>query len=542
MPDFPPMSRRSLLAGSAALASGLTFAQSPFGAPAVQERRPPAASDRQILRLGTSSAPSRLSMAGYGGFLVQLGTLLYQPPFRADAQGTLVPGVCTDWSVSADNLRYTFTLDPAARFSDGSKITAEDMKYSFEYMAMPESGNPFPYYQTQAVVGHDAVRRGETREMSGLAVIDDETLQITLARPFSPFLAYCSQMLNGIYQRRNIEEGGAEWDSRPTVSSGPYVVESWDRDTGATVLVPNPFWWREQSPITRLEIIVAPDVNTLSVLWSNDEIDFWVRPLELAAQYETGPERDFLVPTPSPYLYFLCCRTTVPPMDDINVRRALLLATDVETIVPALFEGSFLPANSLSSPAIPGYEPKPPFFDPDAARAALAASSYGGAENLPPVVFGVAAGTSLSVSAQAIQQSWRDVLGIEPAVLPSDPGFDPSEIGANVFFRVPGPMFVDAGGFITWALKSDNSVFQETVQIQDPDVDALIEQAEALAATDLAGRTALYDQASDLMVQRGYLIPYCYGPITYLVKPWVANAAFRPDTSPIIEPMFIAER
>lgn len=544
MTDPRTLSRRTVLTGAAGLAAGAAIAPFPrsiLWSRAVAQEGSPAPAAEQVLRWGAPTPMERLSVVGYGGSPTdRFMDILFMPPFQGDATGALVPGVCTEYMVSEDGLVYTFAVDPEAKFSDGSKITAGDIKFTWEYMATPESGNPFPYYQTQAVAGHDAVRSGAATDMSGLVALDDETLQITLSRPYSPFLAYCTQCLNGIHQRKNIEEG-EEWDRKPTVSSGPYVIDSFDVDSGEMVMVRNPFWWREQPAIERIEVRVAPDPNTLSVLWGNDEIDIQERSWLLAAQYQTGPERESIVDSPMPILFILLFKTTLAPMDDINVRRALLKAIDIETLIPALYRGAYLPATSLSSPAIPGYVEQPSFFDPEGAKAALAESAYGSAANLPPVTFSVGPTSPFRLMAEAIQQGWQDILGISPAILPTDPGFDPDEIGANVRFDAPGPMFLDAGGFTTWAFKSDNNYFR-WIEAQDAEIDGLIEQAEALAFEDTAGRAPLYQQAERLMVERGYMAPLAHGYVSSLVKPWVVNAAFRPDSSPIIESMYIAER
>lgn len=543
-------SRRGLITGSAALAGaaawGIHGQPPPRTVAATQGTPMPAAApaELQVLRWGWTAPIRRVSVAGYGGpAMDRFMSILWLPPFLGTADGGVEPGVCLDYSVSEDNLTYTFNLDPAAKFSDGGKITAGDLKYTFEYMATPESGNPFPYYQTQAVLGHDAVRTGESREMAGLAVVDDETLQITLSRPFSPFIAYMTQCLNGIHQRADIENGGPDWDKRPTVTSGPFMVESFDMETGEIVMVRNPYWWRESSAIERIETVVAPDQNTLAVLWDNDELDIVERPRSTAGvRFGMTSPNTVVADSPCPLLWVIGLRTTAPPMDDVDVRRALVMATDPDSIVPALYQGIFRPSATINTPIVPGHVDRPTWFDPVAAKAALAASRYGGPDGLDPVIFAVGPQSDVRQAAEAIQQDWQEILGIEPAILPTDPGFDANEIGANVWFAPPGPLFLDTGCMITWAFKSDNNYFTQIIQVEDGEIDGLIEQAEALPFTAATERAALYAQAEELMIGRGYVIPFAEGVVSYLIKPWVAGAEFRPDTAPIIERMYVAER
>lgn len=540
------LTRRRLAAQFAALSAAAALNPFPVVRPASAAAQgtpvlDPAPPERQVLRWGGATPVTRIGVHRYDGFIARISGELFLPPFLGDGDGNVLPGVCLDYEVSDDGLVYTLVLDPAARFSDGSKITAADIKFTWEYFANPASENPWQYYQTQAVLGHQAVFDGTATEMTGLVVVDAETLQVTLAQPFSPFIPYLTQCLNGIHQRANIESG-PDWDRIPPVSSGPYMVETFDEATGELTLAPNPYWWRQTPVIQRLEYRVAPDPNTLAVLWSNDEIDVQELPIDLAAQYVNGPDAAQIVDSLTPILFVLRFRTTVPPMEDPNVRRALLLATDVAGVVPTVFGGAFEPATGLSQPLIPGYIERPPAFDPAAARAALATSTYGGPENLPPVVAGVAPNSPYRLAIEAFLQIWQEVLGIEPAVLPTDPGFDPEQIGANVNVGGPGPLFLDAGGFLTWAFKADNLYFRDWIQTRDDEAEALIVAAEALPLADLAGRSALYAQAEEILLDRAYMVPFAYGTVKTLVKPWVANPTFRPDANPNLAGMYLTER
>ncbi len=85
-----------------------------------------------------------------------------------------VPHLAASWTASADGLDYVFKLDPAARFHDGSPVTAEDVVYSFQRLLRLNKGNA---WMIQGVV-----------TPTGVTALDAGTVKFTLAKPFSAFL------------------------------------------------------------------------------------------------------------------------------------------------------------------------------------------------------------------------------------------------------------------------------------------------------------------------------------------------------------------
>jgi peptide/nickel transport system substrate-binding protein len=85
-----------------------------------------------------------------------------------------VPHLATSWTASADGLEYTFKLDPAAKFQDGSPVTADDVAYSFARLIRLNKGNA---WMIQGIVLQD-----------GVTAADAQTVRIKLAKPFAAFL------------------------------------------------------------------------------------------------------------------------------------------------------------------------------------------------------------------------------------------------------------------------------------------------------------------------------------------------------------------
>jgi len=85
-----------------------------------------------------------------------------------------VPHLAESWTVSEDGTEYVFKLDPAAKFHDGSPVTAEAVQYSFDRLLRLNKGNA---WMVAGIVDETSVQP-----------LDDKTVRIKLVKPFAAFL------------------------------------------------------------------------------------------------------------------------------------------------------------------------------------------------------------------------------------------------------------------------------------------------------------------------------------------------------------------
>lgn len=475
----------------------------------------------QTLRFGSTVVNASVIPAKTPNGAFSMLPSTFALPFYADPSGAIVPGLCTAWSVSADGLVYTLTVDPEARFSDGSPVTAGDIKYSWEILSHPETGIGFGNFVVGSVAGFRAVQAGETFDMTGLRAIDAGTLDVTLSQPFTPFIPSLTQWIAGIVSRAQAESD-PDWEAAP-LACGPFMIDAWSPDTGDVSWVRNPFWPGQQPAIERVTYRAVPDTNALLILWENDELDFVHLHDDLIRdQLLSSSSAAQVVDTPNIMFRFLQFDTALAPMDDPDVRRAFRHATDIATIVPAVFEGSADPAAGLITPNIAGFRDLPAPFDPDAARGFLAASRYGGPDGLPPITY--RAGNALATRlATAFQAGWREVLGVEVAVVSADQATQEG-LEAQLFVAQDGSVVPDPSSTI-YEIGHSRTSYMQNGNVADPEVDALLDEANALPAAQLDERIARYQQAEDLILDQAYLIPLLTFPIANAIKPWVRNLA-----------------
>ena len=145
---------------------------------------------------------------------------------------TILPDLATEWTVSPDATVYTFKLNPAAVWSDGKPVTADDVEWTIAWAAQNQAAwkNGIPTEMWFNVKGGKEAA-GTTTIPEGIKKIDANTVEITLAAPDSTFLR---RIAGAVYyiQPKHILDGltGAEAETCPfclgtagvTIGSGPY--------------------------------------------------------------------------------------------------------------------------------------------------------------------------------------------------------------------------------------------------------------------------------------------------------------------------------
>lgn len=145
--------------------------------------------------------------------LIYWSNLVYQPLVRFDGDYEIEPALAEDYEIEDDATRFTFYLRDDATFHDGEPVTAEDVKWTYEFMEENRA-----LYPDVTGWGYESIE-----------VIDDHTVEIVLPEPAAPFLR-THVALWGILPEHVWVEGGAEEnpdnvDLDPIVGCGPFQVQ-----------------------------------------------------------------------------------------------------------------------------------------------------------------------------------------------------------------------------------------------------------------------------------------------------------------------------
>ena len=535
------MQRRSLLA--LLLALGLMIAAcapaqqtapaAESSADAAMESDLPAdAAAEQVLNMTTGSTGANsfdfFPMAG-GSDNQSWMPLLYVPPLYFDVDSNLQPGVFNSWESNDDTTEWTFTIDPAAQWSDGTPITAQQVKGTWERMTLPltEMGR-IPQYIGN-VQGFDAVRNEEGTDISGLEVIDDSTIKVTLKNPDAIFHWRIATTHMNPIKIDDVSDDNLDsfWlpENNPAVS-GPYVLESYDPDLGEASMVPNPNWWMDEGPyLERINFQFVTDQNTAATMVQSGQVDFTMAGLPVALRDQFP---DYFRPIKAIGFNSFWLAATVEPTDDPNVRKALILSVNIDDVHQAAFpDGGAVRATQLLDPDVSCFDTENSWhtYDPEAAQAALAASKYGSAENLPKLrVTPRASDPALNRALEAVIEFWRQNLGItnvEFKTRPDEFGDDAELVNLSrddVVIRFP-----DGATYAWVGSHSAGPVARGDMMkgYQNAEVDALLEEALSLSPDD-PGRCGNTQQAQEIFMNdyQGifFSIPESYGMVSGRVK------------------------
>jgi oligopeptide transport system substrate-binding protein len=446
---------------------------------------------------------------------------------RLDDDLVPVPDIAQDWQLSPDGLTYTFSLREDVKFQSGKAVTADDFQYSWERACDPATGSKTAATYLGDIVGVSEVLAGQTKEISGVKVTDDYTLEVTIDAPKSYFLAKLAYPTSFVVDRDNVASGRGWW--RQPNGTGPYKLKEWQQNN-SLVLEKNEGYYGEPPAVSTVNFQLyggvpinlyeegTVDVASVSIYYIDKATD------------ERGPFYQDLRVSPELSLTYIGFNLNEPPFDDINVRRAFSLAVDKDKLASLVFRDMVEPAYGILPPGMPGYNEDLVglTYDPEAARELIASSKYGDVANLPPITLTVSGrGGLISNDLEAIIHEWQQNLGVEVTVRQLEPErflYHLTEEVDQMYYLGWIADYPHPQNFLDVLFYSDSE--NNYSGYRNPEVDELLTQAGV--EPDNEASLALYQQAEELIVADAACLPLWFGKNYYLVKPRVSGYEINP--------------
>ncbi len=490
--------------------------------------------DRDTLLLADSD-PSTLDPAlarevGSVSYIMQIFSGLV----AFDSGMNLVPDLAASWETGGSGTVYTFHLREEAVFHDGRSVTAGDFKYSWERACDPATGSRTAATYLNDIVGATEMLAGDADGISGVEVLDDQTLRVTIDQPKAYFLSKLAQPVSFVVDR-NEADGGGQWWRRPN-GTGPFKLEGWE--SGSLLLLErNEDFYRDRAKVGHVAFLFNAGYSMQ--LYEQGEVDVTgvsIYSLErvmdpgnaLHSQLSVFPQYNIT------YLGFNCARA---PFADARVRRAFCLAVDKERVVNQVLLDSVEAAGGIVPQGMMSYDAglAANGYDVNAAKALLAQAGYGpGGSPLKVVV--TLPGSSGDVAAYftAVLYQWQQDLGVQIEVrqLDGDAYFDRlSEEKDDVFFWGWSADYPDPQDFLDVLFRSGS--VNNVGGYVDAAYDALLDRAAVEA--DQAARAGLYQEAEvRLISQDAACLPLWFGRSYLLVKPRVQGYVLSPLGYPLL--------
>jgi ABC-type transport system substrate-binding protein len=260
------------------------------------------------------------------------GGLLYNRLYAYDPANEFYPDLAAELPrMSDDGLVYTIPLRQGVKFHNGREMVADDVAFSLAWQLWPEVYSWGKTYM-ENVVGYDEVIAGETQELSGVKVIDDYTVEITLKRPQAVFPPILSMTMNCITPKQEAIDAGAEWGKSIVIGTGPFKFVEWNQ--GQSVIYErHPEYYKEGLPyLDRVELYLNVEPSVQILRWENGEVEF-IHTIPAAEVVNVLTDERFAntrrqAATPVTMRLFTDMRAE--PFDNLQVRQAIAMAVDKE--------------------------------------------------------------------------------------------------------------------------------------------------------------------------------------------------------------------
>lgn len=280
----------------------------------------------------------------------------------------LKPQLAESYEVSDDHLTYTFYMRKDAKFSDGTPVTARDVKFTFDTIQNPqnETADLRNYYQ----------------DVTNVELLDDHTIQFTCDKPYFRHIVMLSGM--PVYPEHIYGQGdfNTSPNNRKPVGSGPYVFESWQTNQQIVLARNENFWDPERTGRPdKLVYKVIVDANAAFQVLERQELDVMGLSPEQWENRASSPQFEAkfnkhkywgTTGYAASYAY-IGWNMRKPQFSDQRVRQALSMLLDREEILETVFFGLGKVVSGPSDLNSPEYDQSiaPWPFDPERAKALL---------------------------------------------------------------------------------------------------------------------------------------------------------------------------
>mgnify|MGYP000005778686 FL=1 len=469
---------------------------------------------------------------------------IYGGLMTIDRNLAIVGDLAESWEVSADGRTTIFRIHPDAKFHDGRKVTANDIKWSLERAADPltEAFNASVFLND--IVGVTQKLSGASTAVSGIRVINDSTVTITIDAPKPYFLSKLTYPVSFVLDQQNVESG-RDWIFEPN-GTGPFKLAEY-RPGEVLRLEKFDGYHLRPAMIDGVEFLISGGNSML--MYENDELHITGIPLSLLDGIldPSNALRGEVVAAPPQFdIQYFGLNTTEPPFDDIKVRQAFNYAIDRQTLASTLLKDLVVPAAGILPPGFPGYNPdlQGYEYDPEKALRLIQESKYGALDELPRIILTLPGnfGAGVSPSIEAMLAMWGENLNVDIQLQQTEWATFLQDLHQNRFQMFGGLGWIadypDPENFLDVLFHSKSNNNQS--EYNNGQLDILLERARV--ELDESARFELYHQAEEIIVDDAPWVPLWHSNGgSVLIKPNVNDYFLFPLVIPKYRYVYFTE-
>ena len=253
----------------------------------------------------------------------------------------LIPYLAEDYSVSEDGLTYTFQLRKGVSFTDGTPFTAEDVKFTFDYM------KEHPYKWVSVSMVEEA------------SVVDEHTVEIKLNKTYNPFLSDVAGSLPILPKHiwENVTEPETFTEPEAAISTGPFILENYDAAAGTYTFKANEDYFYGDVQIDKLVIANVSGGDSKEALLSGEIAAAPNISYKAAMSLKDSPEYTVLE-GPGLSVTRLYFNFDEEAMAVKEIRQAMYHAVNLDEVVEKAYGGAGYPGSAGHvQPGTPWYNP-----------------------------------------------------------------------------------------------------------------------------------------------------------------------------------------
>ncbi len=424
---------------------------------------------------------------------------IYDPMLWLAEDGSYEPCLAESWDVSEDGLETTFHLVKNAKFHDGTPVTAEDVKFTYEWCQNFPAGK-----KPTAMVDH-------------VEVLDEYTVKIVCSYIDPIFMEYVAGM--GIFSKNYVENKATDPEMKmEECGSGPYKLTETD-GTAHAYLEANEDYWRGAPAIKKLEFRYISESSSASVAFENGEISVLEAPIAQGQILADSGKFNFQkVAMKHTAIIALNCQKA--PFDNKLVRQAFTLAMNKDDIITVAYDGQAVPARIQANPdscwGVDFSKAPDMSYNPERAKELLAEAGYPNGLDLTAmgITFKTIAGGYHEKVAQVYQQQLKEI-GVNVEIIATETPDEDCVAGDFVIMN-EGLSFRTDFAFNKNQYTSAGFGGSNFNWFSDPWLDEAFEEANKL--TDRDARAEAYKDIIAFIVDACPGIPYMHRMGIYLFQ------------------------
>ncbi|MEO8207542.1 MAG: peptide ABC transporter substrate-binding protein [Chloroflexota bacterium] len=502
--------------------------------------------DNQVYRVDLGSEPPTLdpTMAQDSNSIAVLNAL-QRPLMYFDKDLKVVPSLAESVDVSTDAQTFTFKLRDAT-YSDGNKIVAGDLVYSWQRLMDPRTAAPYSYVLEPVVgasellgmAGADPAPSAAEMDAAvaalGVSAPDDSTFVVKLATPATYFLTIAALWVTVPLEKSWVETPGFT-EAANYVGSGPFKLDTWEHQS-KVVIVPSDTWYGQKPTLTRVEFSMLGDPAAAQAAYEAGELDAVATPSEDNARVTSDPVLSLDVQqVPAFSIYYYNFNMAKSPTSNLNFRIALTQAIDKQALIDTTFNGTGKVANSFVMPGIPGSDENLNVYPFDLASAqshmatALQELGVASVADLGKISLGFNSGAGHEPKVAFLAEAWSQAF----------PGLKFDQIGTEFATFLPqrhGGEYIisrngwgadyphasnQLGGLFTCGGGNNDSAYC------NPAFDKLL--TEAASEPDQDKQVALYKEAQTILMTDAPIIPLRFPLATFEIQRYVSGLLITPQ-------------